>query len=115
MRLSKINLLAIAFLFAGSVVSAQESIEHEKKVFRDETGEIYWNKSLPFYINISTSSNGDGKGITLQSEKAIDPAPVATYFDTEGTNWIRTKWEVDPKTGKTICISCFIKTSLKLH
>ena len=72
---------------------------HDKKTFVGEDGNIYWNKSLPVYISLSSSPD-DGQGHVMKRDPEENVKPY--YFDTEGTNWIRTRWAVDEQSGKPI-------------
>lgn len=79
---------------------AQQQLNHEKKVYQAENGTVYWNKHLPFFIRLSTDESGsDGFLLQRDSTEAKDGS---MYFDTEGRNWIRTRWEVNMETGKSI-------------
>ncbi len=94
------NLCLVATLMIFYTSNAQQQPEHEKKVYQADNGEVYWNKHLPFFIKLSTSeSGGENYLLKRDSSVAIDGS---MYFDTEGGNWIRTRWEVDKETGKTI-------------
>ena len=56
---------------------------------------IIVQKSLPVYVSISTSK--DGKLYELKStQNPADANPM--YLDTEGINYIRSRWAVDPET-----------------
>lgn len=69
------------------------------KSYRGEDGKLYWNKKMPVYIQLSTTP--DGKGETLQSQ--VHPEYTKPYyFDTEGDNYIRTRYAVDKETGKPV-------------
>jgi len=71
---------------------------YENKVF-ENGGKYYVQKSLPIYLNFSTAPGG--KEYPLKSEQHPEDANPM-YLDTEGINYIRSKWAVDPKTGNTI-------------
>ena len=87
--------------FVFSPLLAQQQLEHEKKVYVDENNEIFWNKDLPVYINLSTSPDKGAETHRLESK--VHPQYTSPYyFDTEGVNYIRTRWAVDPKTGKMV-------------
>ncbi|MDH5599273.1 MAG: hypothetical protein OEY34_09115 [Cyclobacteriaceae bacterium] len=95
----KISLVisAIFLCYGGSFSQGQP--DHEMKTVVGEDGKIYWNKNLPVYISLSSTPDANSGHILKESEsKESDPI----YFDTEGTNWIRTRWAVDKETGKTI-------------
>ncbi len=93
-------ILIVGCLFSLITPSfSQTQPEHPAKTFVGEDGKIYWNKSLPFYISLSTSPDGkEGHVMKLEGNDTVSPY----YFDTEGTNWIRTRWAVDPETHKMI-------------
>ncbi|MDH5398614.1 MAG: hypothetical protein OEX02_10725, partial [Cyclobacteriaceae bacterium] len=99
MNLKHSYALLIVLLFNLSAYTQSVTPEHEKKTLVSEDGKIYWNKNLPVYITLSTSTNGEG-GHVINTDEQNSPDPY--YFDTEGTNWIRTRWAVDKETGKTI-------------
>ncbi len=89
-------ILGILFVTSGQ---AQEQKKHVKKSYTDAEGNLYWNKALPFRIWISVDNSSEK--ILLESKEAskyVNPS----YFDTEGPNFIRTRWEVDTVTKKTI-------------
>ncbi|MGB0978730.1 MAG: OmpL47-type beta-barrel domain-containing protein, partial [Croceimicrobium sp.] len=59
----------------------------------------YVQKGLPLYLKFSTSPTGENYDLKSKAtEKYADPM----YLDTEGVNWIRSKWAVDPETGKPV-------------
>ena len=96
--------LPIAVLWTFCVfsfsVSAQAPSQpaYEKKVYMND-GNTYVQKSLPLYLSFSTTKGGQQYALTSKaSAKYADPM----YLDTEGINYIRSKWAVDPATGKTI-------------
>jgi hypothetical protein len=71
---------------------------YENRV-HEKDGHYYVQKSLPVYLSFSVTP--DGKDYPLKSEKhTSDANPM--YLDTEGVNYIRSKWAVDPNTGKAI-------------
>ncbi len=64
------------------------------------SGKLFWNKALPAYLTISPTPNPNS-GIQLESHKTKQYADPF-YFDTEGINYIRTRWAVDKKTKRTV-------------
>lgn len=74
---------------------AQDPESHEKTYYQAPDGKLFWNKYLPFYLSISTSPND--KGVLLQSKNSADYVNPA-YLDTEGLNYIRSKYAVNPVT-----------------
>jgi len=77
---------------------AQNQPNIKKTTFRDSLNNLYWNKDLPVYISLSTNPNGSD-GEVLESKQSADYAEPF-FFDTEGKNFMRTRWAVDKKTGK---------------
>lgn len=77
----------------------KETPVHEKKVFIED-GKIYWNKSLPVYLFVSTKE--DGSDMMKLESKSTSKYANPMYFDTEGINYIRHKWAVDPETGEVM-------------
>ena len=70
----------------------------EKRVYLNN-GNTYVQKAMPLYLKFSTEP--DGKNYDLKSKstpKYADPM----YLDTEGINYIRSKWAVDPETKRTV-------------
>jgi hypothetical protein len=89
--------LLLACLLSISSLFGQE-ISHEIKNHVTDEGKIYWNKKLPVYLRIA--STPDDKGTLLKSENQSQFAnPI--FLDTEGVNYIRTRWAVDKTTMKT--------------
>lgn len=86
-------LLLLSFIFTSIILSAQslcvEVGGEKKKSYVSEDGKIYWNKNLPINITLSSPDNPN-----VKLEKPF-------YLDTEGVNYIRTKWEMD-STGNYI-------------
>ena len=98
------KLLTITLLGAMSVASlslvAQEPTQptHENRVYVND-GNTYIQKSLPLYFNFSITKGGTQYPLT---SKATAKYAEPMYLDTEGINYMRSKWAVDPETGKTI-------------
>lgn len=66
-----------------------------EKVYLDEKENVYVNKSLPLYLKFSTEPDGETYDLnTSPASSRMEPV----YLDTEGANYIRTKWAVDPTT-----------------
>ncbi|MBL0741233.1 OmpL47-type beta-barrel domain-containing protein [Chryseolinea lacunae] len=71
----------------------------EPKNYTAPDGTLYWNKKLPVYVILSPTTDPT-KGVVLKEENVNH---VRVYhFDTEGINWIRTRWATDSVTGKTL-------------
>lgn len=100
MKLLKSSLLFSLNLAFLSSLYAQEPSKpsYENKVFIKD-GKYYIQKSLPVYLNFSTSPNGESYPLK-SNQHPTDANPM--YLDTEGVNYIRSKWAVDPTTGRTI-------------
>lgn len=90
-------MLACMVPFA-SLAQSPSQPTYEKKVYIADDGKIYVQKSLPMYLKFSTSPNG-GTDYNLKSKNNYGN-PM--YLDTEGVNYVRSKWAVDPETGKTV-------------
>ena len=93
--------LITSLLAVGTFAEAQNS-EPSKPSYENvvylNNGRTYVQKSLPLYLNFSTSPGG--KQYELKSE-ATPQYTNPMYLDTEGVNYIRSKWAVDPSTGRT--------------
>lgn len=75
-------------------------LEHQKSVYVDNSG-TYVNKSLPLFLSFSISKDSDAEHYQLNESEEIKPNE-ALYLDTEGPNYIRSKWAVDPETKEYI-------------
>lgn len=82
-----------------AIALAQEPESHEKTYYQAADGKLYWNKYLPFFLSISSDPNS--KGVQLQSKAAKDYVNPA-YFDTEGLNYIRSRYAINPVTLKPV-------------
>jgi hypothetical protein len=70
-----------------------------EKVVYQNNGNIYVQKQLPLYLKFSTEENGTNYDLKSKSTpKYTDPM----YLDTEGINYIRSKWAVDKNTKNTV-------------
>lgn len=93
-----ILIAGLALPLAGISQSEPSKPSYEKEVYIDNDGNIFVQKSLPLYLKFSTEPNGENYNL-----KGTDPSvSEPMYLDTEGSNYIRSKWAVDPETGKTI-------------
>ncbi len=97
-----LRIFFLSFLVGSHFMAlSQQMPAHSAKVYVDDKNDIYWNKKLPFYIHLSTSPDVEAE--TYQLESKVTPEYTdPSYFDTEGVNYIRSRWAVDPKTGNTI-------------
>lgn len=66
-----------------SLVSFAQTQLNETKGSYEFNGKLYWNKTLPISISLSSPDN-----TRVELKKPF-------YLDTEGVNFIRTKWEMD--------------------
>jgi len=69
-----------------------------ESVFYQNDGKIYANKVLPIYLSISSSPDGSAPIVLDTPTNPTDGSPM--YLDSEGVNYIRSKWAVDPETKK---------------
>lgn len=93
-----IKLFVLALIFSSNGLFAQEPTQqtHEKRVYIND-GNTYVQKSLPLYLSFSTTKGGTQFPLTSKaSAKYADPM----FLDTEGVNYIRSKWAVDPESKK---------------
>ena len=101
--LKNTSLFSLGFLLIACIFStsgyAQKQLKHEKKVFKSKDGKIYWNKSLPVYVRLATSP--DDKGLLMESQE-FPEYTNPYYFDTEGENYIRTRYAVDKETKQPV-------------
>ncbi|NQZ77214.1 MAG: hypothetical protein HRT61_14105, partial [Ekhidna sp.] len=79
-----------------AIKEAPPSIQKDaESVYVSESERVYVNKDLPIYLKFSTSP--DGEVYSLKSEQhPEDTEPF--YLDTEGANYIRSKWAIDSET-----------------
>ncbi len=100
MNAIKRNLLLFSSsLLVGSAVAQQPTVGDHQDVVYQNNGNIYVQKQLPLYLKFSTTP--DGKNFDLKS-KSTPEYTDPMYLDTEGVNYIRSKWAVDPNTKKTV-------------
>ena len=91
--------LFFILLFYPLFIVAQEVIVPPLKPYRSTDGKIFWNKTLPFYLHISSTPQDTGFIMySIQSKDYTNPA----YFDTEGENLVRTKFAVDTNTRQPV-------------
>ncbi|MEQ8908663.1 MAG: hypothetical protein RIC95_05695 [Vicingaceae bacterium] len=88
-------------ILGTSKISAQSEPSKptfEAKVYKSD-GNIYVQKQLPLYLKFSTEPNGENHDLKSKStSEYADPM----YLDTEGINYIRSRWAVDKETKKTV-------------
>lgn len=102
MKTLKMLVIASAIFFCSMQANGQAEPQkpaHEKKVYVNEAGDYFIQKTLPLYLNFSVTPGG--QTYVLKSKETAKYANPM-YLDTEGINWIRSRWAVDPQTLKTI-------------
>lgn len=65
-----------------------------------ENGKLYWNKNLPAFVMLSPLPTGDSA--TILDSHSTPQWGRPFYFDTEGVNYMRTRYAVDTATRQTI-------------
>ncbi len=96
MKKSYTHLAAVLLcLLSVSMMAQREPILN---MYTDDEGNLYWPKSKPMYLFIADNPSGENsvKLNSKHSEKYVNPL----YLDSEGPNYIRTRYAVDPKTKK---------------
>ncbi len=69
------------------------------RYFIGEDSTLYWNKALPVYIKLAPSPEANGVNlVSKEFEKYTNPV----YLDTEGPNFIRTRYAVDKNTREVV-------------
>lgn len=82
------------------ISNAQVKPTFEQKPYRDSANNLYWNRNQPVYVFLSPSP--DGSNPQRVHSKATPEYADPFYFDGEGLHYIRHKYAVDRKTGKTV-------------
>lgn len=100
-NMTKIVVLFALFIFLSTNLKAQSPAQptYEKKVYVDANQNTYVQKSLPLYLSFSTTKGGTQHAL---NSKASADYTNPMYLDTEGVNYIRSRWAVDKETGRTI-------------
>lgn len=80
--------------------NAQTQTTYPKKYFVGDNGKLYWNKDLPFYLFGSPDSTGSQIQLLKSDNASNYTNPM--FFDTEGVNYLRSRWAVNQKTKKKI-------------
>lgn len=92
-------LLSIWFICVMVVITRSQGKMYPMKEYIGQDSSLYWNKKLPLYLKVASSP--EGEGILLKSkEQAKYVNPI--FLDTEGPNYFRTRYAVDPQTLKTV-------------
>jgi len=96
--MKRLLLIAAVVTFSVTATFAQVPTQptHEKVVYLND-GNTYVQKSLPLYLKFSTTP--DGKNYDLKS-KATAEYTDPMYLDTEGVNYIRSRWAVNKDSKK---------------
>ncbi len=79
--------------------SEVQMLEHETIMFVSPDNDVYFQKSLPIYLWVSTSPDLNAKKHLLVTE---DGDVNHFHLDTEGRNTVRSPWAVDPVTGEYV-------------
>jgi hypothetical protein len=90
------TLICIIVLLCCYQTIAQEKPSHKSHEYVDGEGKIFWQKQMPLYLLVSSNPEGT-KATKLTNDKSEYADPM--YLDTEGVNYIRSKWAMD-KEGK---------------
>ena len=95
----KLSLIVCLTFITSLAISQSEPSKpsYEKQIYTNSDGDIFVQKQLPMYLKFSTEPNGTNYDLKGKKPEFSEPM----YLDTEGPNYIRSKWAVDPKTGKT--------------
>jgi len=91
------KLALILLLFNCVSLMYSQDLEIKPKYFVGKDSSLYWNKKLPVYIKLSPTP--EGNGVNLIS-KEFDQYTNPVFLDTDGPNFIRTKYAVDKTTGE---------------
>ena len=102
MRVTKLTIAFLLFVVCVPVTSqAQSQLDHQKKIYQSPEGKLYFNKSLPIYLRMSTSPEENAPSYLLQSEDS-KAYTNPMFLDTEGYNTLRSPSKVDTITRKPI-------------
>lgn len=76
--------------FLSQNLLAQSQLEHPKTTFQDENNRIFWQVSLPVYLNISPTPDGS-KAYPMKNTRSeqMKKFSVPMYFDGHGVHYIR--------------------------
>jgi hypothetical protein len=99
------------FLLIAAISTAQEQRHHPMRKYYAPDSTLYWNKRLPVYVWISSSLDEAPRKMESKIHKEyVDPY----YFDTEGTNFIQTRWAVNKKTFTAVQPQIEVKWPVKV-
>ncbi|MEN7550264.1 hypothetical protein AAG747_20260 [Rapidithrix thailandica] len=94
--MNKLLLTNLFLILCGGWAQAQP---HEATHHLDSAGRLYWNKKLPVYLWVSSTPDSAQQRLTRAAKpQYADPL----YLDTEGLNYIRTRYAVDKETQNTV-------------
>lgn len=95
----KIRLSFFIFYFILHVLQVMgQKPMAQLKYYQSPDSNLYWNKNLPIYIQLASAPGAAGVNlVSKEFSKFTNP----TYLDTEGPNFIRTRYAVDNAT-KTV-------------
>lgn len=79
---------------ADAPITPSETPSH----YQGKDGHLYWQKQLPVFLFVS--ENPDGKDAKKLKSEANPEYTNPLYLDTEGVNYIRTRWAVDSEGNK---------------
>jgi hypothetical protein len=92
------TILLFLFLFIISTYCfSQTQIKENRKVYKDENGKLYVQKTLPVYLWLSNSKDSLGEKVLLSSQTTPEFSNPM-YFDTDGYNSVHVKGQVNHKT-----------------
>jgi len=93
------NIYTSIFFFLPLFILSQTTskLDHQKRVYNSKNNNTYVQKSLPLYLKFSVEPNGEN--YTLNSKVSKDYSNPM-YLDSEGINYIRSKWAVDKNSKK---------------
>ena len=94
-------IIVLLIFIVPEILVAQQQPEHILKPYQASDGKLYWPAELPVYIKLSASPEDEAESHLMKSERSaeyVDPY----FFDTEGINFIRTKWAINKKTKESV-------------
>lgn len=96
----RILFTVIATIVAVGVQAQSEPSKpsYEKQVYINGDGDIFVQKDLPMYLKFSTTPGGENHDLKATKPQYGEPM----YLDTEGPNYIRSKYAVNPENGRTV-------------
>ena len=91
----------VVFCLLSTIAIAQNPQEYKAKYYVDpESGKLYWQAGLPLYLFVSDQA--DGQNLHRLESEETKPFANPMYLDTEGVNYIRSRWAVDKTTMETV-------------